>query len=64
MTSETSADVSDGRHTSNRHSSIMEQVSYAVRDGHAESAGRSLQDCVPDLVSTIVAAFDPATPDG
>ncbi len=38
----------------------MEQVTYAVRDGHAEWAGRSLQDWVPDLVSTIVAAFDPA----
>ena len=38
----------------------MEQVSYAVRDGHAEWAGRSLQDWVPDLVATIVAAFAPA----
>jgi len=38
----------------------MEQVTYAVRDGHAEWAGRSLRDWVPDLVATIAATFDPA----
>jgi uncharacterized protein len=38
----------------------MGQVTYGVRDGHAEWAGRSLRDWVPDLVSTIAEAFDPA----
>lgn len=38
----------------------MDQVTYAVRDGHAEWAGRSLRDWVPDLASAIVETFDPA----
>ena len=38
----------------------MSEVVYAVRDGKALWAGRTLQDWVPDLVGAVVAQFDPA----
>jgi predicted nucleotidyltransferase len=38
----------------------VEPPAYTVRDNHAEWAGRTLQEWVPELVTAIVAAFDPA----